>query len=127
VNGAQVSLDLEEVRAWLPNYTYGTHAFALKGRDDFLASREKIAPWLKEYSPILHVSSDDPPIGLFYGGVKGAKVGEEHPDPTHSPILGVKLGETLKAKGVEVVYHSNTEPNAELPNSTAFLIKYLKK
>ena len=59
--------------------------------DDVEKQRDKLAEWIKEYSPISHVTKDDPPIGLFYGGVKGAKVGESHPDPTHSPVLGIKL------------------------------------
>ena len=52
--------------------------------------------WIKEYSPIEHASKDDPPIGLYYGGVKGAKLGESQPDPTHSPMLGMMLAEKLK-------------------------------
>ena len=116
VNGAQVSLDPKEVREWMPNYTYGAHAFGLKNLDEVEKQREKLADWIKEYSPIEHVTKDDPPIGLYYGGVKGAKVGESHPDPTHSPILGVKLAEKLKAAGVEVVFHSNTEPNEQVPD-----------
>jgi acetyl esterase/lipase len=127
VNGAQVSLDPKEVRGWLPNYTYGAHAFGLKGLDDVEKQRDKLAGWIKEYSPIAHVTRDDPPIGLYYGGVKGAKVGESHPDPTHSPILGLKLAEKLRATGVEVTFHSNTEPNRELPTAAAFLIDRLKK
>lgn len=126
-DGAQVSLDPKETREWLPNYTYGAHAFGMKGLDEVEKNREKIADWIKEYSPIRHVTKDDPPIGLYYGGVKGAKVGEEHPDPTHSPILGVKLAETLKATGVDVTFHSNTTPNEKLPNSQAYLIAKLKK
>ncbi|MFO0803286.1 MAG: alpha/beta hydrolase [Gemmataceae bacterium] len=127
VDGAQVSLDPKETREWLPNYTYGAHAFGMKSLDEVEMNREKVTPWLKEYSPILHVTKDDPPIGLYYGGVKGAKVGESHPDPTHSPILGVKLAEKLKAAGIDTQFHSNTEPNAKLPNSTAYLIEYLNK
>jgi acetyl esterase/lipase len=127
VDGAQVSLDPKDVREWLPNYTYGAHAFGMKNLDEVEKNREKIADWIKEYSPISHVTKDDPPIGLYYGGVKGAKVGESHPDPTHSPILGIKLAEKLKEAGVEVVFSSNTEPNEKLPNSAAFLIEYLKK
>jgi acetyl esterase/lipase len=127
VDGAQVTLDPKEVREWLPNYTYGAHAFGLKNLDEVEKQREKIAGWIKEYSPISHVTKDAPPIGLYYGGVKGAKVGESHPDPTHSPILGVKLAEKLKEKGVEVQFRSNTEPNEKFPNSQAFLIAYLKK
>ena len=127
VNGAQVSLDPKEVREWLPNYTYGAHAFGLRNLDEVENQRGKLADWIKEYSPITHVTKDDPPIGLYYGGVKGAKVGESHPDPTHSPILGVKLAEKLKATGVDVVFHSNTEPNRQLPSAAAFLIDRLKK
>jgi acetyl esterase/lipase len=127
VNGAQVSLDPRDVREWLPNYTYGAHAFGLKSLDEVERQREKLAAWIKEYSPIAHVSKDDPPIGLYYGGVKGAKVGEVHPDPTHSPILGMKLAEKLREAGVEVVYHSNTTPNEQFPTAAAFLIGHLKK
>lgn len=127
VDGAQVTLDPKEVREWLPNYTYGAHAFGLKSLDEVERDRSKLASWIKEYSPMSHVTKDDPPIGLYYGGVKGAKVGENHPDPTHSPILGVKLAEKLKATGIDVVFHSNTEPNMKLPTSTKYLIEYLKK
>lgn len=127
VEGAQVTLDPKDVREWLPNYVYGSHAFGLKNLDEVEKQRDKIANWIKEYSPISHVTKDDPPIGLYYGGVKGAKVGENHPDPTHSPILGIKLAEKLKEAGVEVVFHSNTDPNEKFPNASAFLIAYLKK
>jgi acetyl esterase/lipase len=127
VNGAQVSLDPKEVREWLPNYTYGAHAFGMPNLDEVEKQREKIAAWIAEYSPINHVTKDDPPIGLFYGGVKGAKVGEIHPDPTHSPILGVKLAEKLRATGVETALHSSSEPNATYPNPQAFLIDHLRK
>jgi acetyl esterase/lipase len=127
VNGAQVSLDPKEVREWLPNYTYGAHAFGMPNLDEVEKQREKIAAWIAEYSPINHVTKDDPPIGLYYGGVKGAKVGETHPDPTHSPILGVKLAEKLKATGVEAALHSSTEHNATYPTPQAFLIDHLTK
>jgi len=127
VDGAQVTLDPQLVREWLPNYAYGAHAFGLKNLDEVEQQRDKLASWIKEYSPMAHVTKDDPPIGLYYGGVKGAKVGEVHPDPVHSPILGIKLAEKLRAVGVEVVFRSNTEPNEKLPNSRSYLIDRLKK
>lgn len=127
VNGAQVSLDPKEVREWLPNYTYGAHAFGLQNLDAVEQERERIAPWIREYSPINHVTKDDPPIGLYYGGEVGAKKGEVHKDPTHSPILGVVLAEKLGETGVEAVFHSNTTPNPQYPNATAFLIEKLSK
>jgi acetyl esterase/lipase len=127
VNGAQVTLDPKLPREWLPNYTYGAHAFGMKNLDEVEKNRDKVAAWIKEYSPLDLVSKDDPPIGLYAGGVKGAKVGEVHPDPTHSPILSLKLAEKLKAAGVEVVFSSNTEPNKEYPSAAAFLVAHLKK
>jgi acetyl esterase/lipase len=127
VEGAQVTLDPKLVREWLPNYTYGAHAFGLKNLDEVEAQRDKLAAWIKEYSPMSHVTKDDPPIGLYYGGVKGAKAGEVHPDPTHSPILGLMLAEKLKATGVEVEFSSNTTPSTRYPNANVFLIEHLKK
>jgi acetyl esterase/lipase len=127
VNGAQVTLDPKDPREWLPNYTYGAHAFGLANLDEVEKNREKLAPWIKEYSPISHVTKDDPPIGLYYTGTKGAKVGETHPDPTHSPILGIKLMEKLKATGVDATFHSATEPNSQFPTSQAYLIDRLTK
>jgi hypothetical protein len=123
-----VTLDPKEVRGWMPGYTYGAHAFGLKTLDEVEKNRETLAAWIKEYSPITHVTKDDPPIGLYYGTGKGkGPDGKERDDFTHSPVLGQKLAEKLKATGVEVVYHSTAEPDAKLPTATAFLIHYLKK
>jgi acetyl esterase/lipase len=127
VNGAQTSLDPKELREWLPNYTYGAHAFGLKDFHALYDQRDKVLKWIKEYSPIEHVTKDDPPIALFYGGVKGAKPGEIHPDPTHSPIMGMKLADKLKEVGVEVVLSYAGNPHPNYPNAAAFLIERLKK
>ena len=127
VDGAQTSLDAKGLLEWMPNYTYGAHAFGLKNIKELLEQREKILPWLKQYSAIELVTKDDPPVGLYYGGVKGAKRGESHPDPTHSPMLGLLLSEKLKQVGVEHLVVWVDQPNSRLPNSSAFLIEYLKK
>ena len=65
-----------QLKEWTPNSRYGGHAFGfmdpndLKLRDtrfaEFLAHREEILPWIKEYSPIEHVTADDPPVYLIY-------------------------------------------------------------
>jgi hypothetical protein len=127
VFGGQVTLDPVPLRQWLPNYYYGAHAFGLSSLDEVLQKREALLPWIKEYSPMTHVSKDDPPIGLYYMGVKGAKEGEVHPDPTHSPVLGIKLAEELRKPGVEYTFHSNTTPDKKLPHAIAFLVHYLKQ
>ena len=63
----------------------------------------------------------------FYTGVKGAKPGESHPDPTHSPVLGMKLAERLKELGVDVVLSYNGHPDPRYKNAAAYLIDRLKK
>ena len=127
VEGAQTSLDPKELLEWMPNYTYGAHAFGLKNIKEMVEQREKILPWIKEYSAIELVTKDDPPIGLYYGGVKGAKRGENHPDPTHSPCSAScsRKGSSRRAWSMSSVYVD--QPNAKLPNANAFLIEYLKK
>ena len=128
VNGAQTSLDPKELREWMPNYRYGAHAFGLPNFQSLFDNREKVLKGIKEYSPIEHVSSDDPPIGLFYGGDdKNPKVGDSPKDPTHSPILGIKLAEKLKAAGVDVVLSYPGHPDPRYKNSTEYLIDHLRK
>jgi hypothetical protein len=62
---------------------------------------------------------------LFYSGEANAKVGDSPKDPTHSPILGIKLAEKLKSVGVEVILVYPGHPNAKYKNSTDFLIDRL--
>jgi acetyl esterase/lipase len=134
VNGAQTSLDPKELREWIPNAIYAGHAFgfAAPGRtrpqefELLIANREKVLPWIKEYSPIEHVSSDDPAIYLDYPNQKSPpKLGQTEPDPTHSAMYGVQLAEKLHSAGVEVVV---AYPGAEDPkygSITKFLIAKL--
>ena len=109
VNGAQTSLDPQQLKEWTPNSRYGGHAFGFmpdpsdrKTRDtqfpQFLAARDKILPWIKEYSPIEHATADDSPVYLYYSAPPA--LGQEQKDPTHTSNYGVKLQEKLQAVGV---------------------------
>ena len=62
VNGARSRSIPKELREWMPNYSYGAHAFGLPNFQSLIDNREKVLKWIKEYSPIEHVSKDDPPI-----------------------------------------------------------------
>ena len=124
VNGAQTSLDGKQLREWMPNYSYGAHAFGLKNLQAVIDEREKLLPLIKEYSPIELVSKDDPPIGLFYGGEKPV-VGSSPKDPTHSGVLGLKLAEKLKETGVDVVLVAPEMPHEKYKSSTEYLIDKL--
>jgi acetyl esterase/lipase len=88
---------------------------------------ESVLMWIKEYSPMALATKDAPPIGLFYGGNKDAKVGAIHDDPTHSPVMGMKLAEKLKDLGVDVVLSYTGHPDSHYPNAQAYLIERLKK
>jgi acetyl esterase/lipase len=126
VNGAQVSLDPKELREWMPNYRYGAHAFGLKSFQELYDNREKVLKWIKEYSPIEHVSSDDPPIALFYAG-EVPVVGSSPKDPTHSGIMGVKLAERLNEAKVDVVLVHPGQSHPKYKSAADYLIDRLKK
>jgi acetyl esterase/lipase len=125
VMGAQVSLDPKELREWMPNYRYGAHAFGLRDFQTLFEKRSQVLPWILEYSPIEHVSADDPAIALFYGG-EVPVVGASPKDPTHSGIMGVKLAERLNKSGVEVVLVTPGKPAEKYRNAAEFLIDKLQ-
>ncbi len=134
VNGAQTSLDPKQLIEWTPNSRYGGHAFGfmdpknLSSRDTqfakFLAAREEMLPWIKEYSPYGLVSADDPPVYLLYAAPPA--IGKEQKDPTHTANYGVKLQEHCRAIGVgcELVYPS--APDVKHPKLDDFIIEMLK-
>ena len=125
VIGAQTTLDPQQMQEWTPNSRYGGHAFGLKSFADFLGQREKILPWIAEYSPYALVSRDDPPVYLIYKSPPA--IGKAQKDPTHTSNFGVKLQERCKAQGVacELVYPGLS--GVKYPTTTTFLISKLKK
>jgi hypothetical protein len=101
----------------------------IKSRDtrfaEFLAAREKILPWIKEYSPIGLVTADDPPVYLIY--TSAPALGEVQKDPTHTANYGVKLQEKCKSVGVECELVYPGAPDIKHATIPAFLIETLKK
>ncbi|MCX7886004.1 MAG: alpha/beta hydrolase [Verrucomicrobiae bacterium] len=134
VAGAQTSLDPQQLVEWTPNSRYGGHAFGffdpndLGTRDkhfaEFLAARARILPWIKEYSPIEHVTADDPPVYLLYSAPPS--LGQEQKDPTHTANYGVKLQEKCRQVGVECELVYPGAPDVKHPTIQDFLIKKLK-
>lgn len=135
VIGAQTSLDPKELREWTPNSRYGGHAFGfmpdpkdLKTRDtqfaQFLAAREQVLPWIKKYSPIEHVTADDPPVSLIYA--EAPALGQEQKDPTHTANYGVKLQEKLQSLGLESELVYPGAPDVEHAQVHDYLIGKLK-
>jgi acetyl esterase/lipase len=134
VSGPQTSLDPKELREWMPNAIYGGHAFgfAAAGRDRagefelLMANREKVLPWIKEYSPIELVDKKDPPLYMDFTGAKPPVVGEKQDDPTHSALYGVKLAERMEPTGVECVVSYPSKKDTKYGSTTKFLIAKLK-
>lgn len=127
VHSAQVSLDPKELLEWMPNYFYGAHAFGYRNLKDVLKDREKLLPWIKQYSPIEHVSRDDPPVMMFYQGNAKPVVGDSPADPTHSAIMGIQLEERLKAVGIDVVLIHPGRLHPQYKFTADYLIDRLRK
>lgn len=100
----QTSLDPLQMKKWIPNSKYGSHAFGKKNFAEFLADRDELLPWIKEYSPYALLSSNAPPSCLFYKTPPA--LGKEQKDPTHSANFGIEFQERCQELGVkcEVVY-----------------------
>ena len=123
VVNAQTSLDPKQMKQWTPNSKYGGHAFGKANFAEFLAARDSILPWIKEYSPYALVTKDDPPVYIRY--VRRPAIGTDAKDPTHTANFGVKLKEHCENIGTscEVAY-----PGAQdvRQSPTAYLIQTLK-
>jgi poly(3-hydroxybutyrate) depolymerase len=135
VTGAQTSLDALQLRNWISNSVYGGHAFgfATKGRsraEEFellLKNRESVLPWIREYSPIELISSDDPSLFLEYPNQKTEPVlGGKEPDPTHSAMYGIEFAKRCKEMKVDCIVSYPDHVNPEFNSSIDFLIKKLK-
>lgn len=132
VNGAQTTLDPKQMREWTPNSRYGGHAFGFSGDsrkgvsqfDEFYSKRETILPWIAEYSPYAHVSSDDPPVYLYYAAPPA--LGKDEKDPTHTANFGVKLQEHCKSNGVACELYYPNAPDAKHANVQEYLVSKLK-
>lgn len=132
VMNAQTTLDPRLTKEWTPNSCYGGHAFgfAWNPKDTseefhyFLAHREIVLPWFKEYSPLELVTADAPPVYLLYT-LDTPAIGEERPDPTHTSNFGLKLQERLRQLKVpcELVYTG--APDVQHPTLSNYLFAQL--
>jgi acetyl esterase/lipase len=108
---AQTTLDPVQMQAWIPGIDYGAHAFGIgpdraRGLSEFqhfVAERDRLLPWIKEYSPYELVTSDDPPVHLQYTTAPTRLATRA---PEHSANFGVRLKRKLETVGVpcELVY-----------------------
>jgi len=132
VIGAQTTLDPKQMKEWTPNSRYGGHAFGfngdkekkLAGFQQFLENRDRILPWIAEYSPYALVTAGDPPVYLIYNTPPA--LGEDQKDPTHTSNFGVKLQEKCKSVGVECELVYPGAPDVKHATAPIYLIDKLK-
>ena len=130
---AQTTLDPQQLREWFKAPTYGAHAFGFVKEKDgrlvsdmgaCLAARERILPWIREYSPIEHASADDPPLFLAYGGAP-EPAGQPQVNPVHGAAFGLHLKKRLDELGVECqIAYPVVPENPQAPH-LQFLIQKL--
>ena len=98
----QTSIDPKEMREWIPNSTYGAHAFGYRNFDDWLAHRDECLADINRISPaelLRRIDAKKAPIVVFQAG-RLPKPGELAGDATHSPVFCAKFKEIADAKGV---------------------------
>ncbi len=135
IQNAQSSLDPEQLQHWFKSPSYGAHAFGffkLEGKREIsdmaacLAERERILPWIKEYSPIEHASKDDPELFLNYSAApQGA--GQPQIDSVHGAMHGIKLKEKLDLVGGRVTVTYPGMPGWSFDGHINFLLARLKQ
>lgn len=119
----QTSLDPVQMRQWISNNDYGHHAFALLSYDEFIQQREKLLPWIEQFSPYHLATADDPPVLLFYDSVPA--LGQPHKDPPHSASFGAGLSEKLKAIGHSHEFNYTGATGLKHPDLFSFLTTVL--
>ncbi|MBI1375618.1 MAG: alpha/beta hydrolase fold domain-containing protein [Phycisphaera sp.] len=120
----QTTLDPQQMKTWTPNSRYGGHAFNLGAFDNFLANRDRILPWIAEYSPYALVTQDDPPVYMIFSAPPG--LGQPQKDPTHTANFGVKLQEHCNEIGVPCELNYPGAPDVKHATTTDYLIDTLK-
>ena len=98
----QTSMDPRETQAWIPNATYGGHAFGYRNFAEWLAHRDERLADIERLSPAALLRKIDPkkaPHIVLQAGMP-PKPGELAKDPTHSPVFCVKFKELADARGI---------------------------
>ena len=94
--------DPRETREWIPNATYGAHAFGYRNFAEWLAHRDERLADIERLSPAALLRRIDPkkaPRIVLQAGTP-PKSGERAKDPTHSPVFCVKFKELADARGI---------------------------
>lgn len=121
---AQTSLDPWQMAEWTPNNDYGCHAFSLASHQDFMARRDRLMPWIQDFSPYALLTPDDPPVYLYYD--IAPSFGHASVNATHSANFGLGLAAKLKSVGVEFELNYPGAKGLRHPDMFGFLLEKLR-
>jgi arylformamidase len=126
----QTSIDPEVIVPWvgdqIMNHAMISRAVGAKDRQEVKERYSEYQPLYREFSPINHVTKDDPAVLLYYRTPTPLPA----PDPgtaIHHAMLGQKLKEKADAVGATCVIEYAERPNESKAVVTEFLLKHLKK
>ncbi len=126
----QTSLDPQVVTQWVGdqvmNHPMITRAVGAKNRDEVKARYPQWSALLREFSPINHVTRDDPPVMVVYptmGELPAPNAGSA----IHHAIFGVKLKEKADAAGAICVLRIEDQKDQATPKPEEFLLNQLTR
>ena len=131
-NAVPTSLVSETLQQWFQTRKLTEHPamrplFALPLTGEVDMTSPQLLAQSRDASPITHLTRDDPPVYLTYGG-RDSKV-DEQTEPgawVHHPRTGIKLKEQMDAIGVAChLQYRDVKLAGDYANSTDFLIRTL--
>lgn len=126
----QTSIDPEVIVNWVGdevmNHPMISRAVGAESRDEV---KTRYAEWrelYREFSPINHVSRDDPP-GMVIYSTMGKLPAPDRGSAIHHAMFGLKLKEKADAAGAICVLGIKDQPERTAIEPNEFLLKHLTK
>ena len=124
----QTSLEPDIVTGWVGdqilNHAMIARAVGVKKGEDVRKPKPEWTKLLHEFSPIAHISKDDPPILISNPRIDPLPATSAG-SAIHHAMLGMKFQEQAKAAGATCVLRIEAAPAADTPTPEAFLLRYL--
>jgi arylformamidase len=128
-NAGQTSIDPKVIEGWLgPNVLKHRMINMAVGEptiEGALANYDKHRPLFVEFSPYNHVTADDPPLVMTYGG-NMTLPSQDAGHGIHHPVYGVKMKEKADACGMEChLFIPGVSKSEKYQNANEFLMAKL--
>ncbi|MDB6027136.1 MAG: acetyl esterase [Verrucomicrobiales bacterium] len=126
----QTSIDPEVIGSWVGDQVMDHGmiwtAVGAKSRDELKLQPADYRTLFQEFSPINHVSRDDPPVMLLYPTPSPLPTSDPG-TAIHHAMFGIKLKEKCNATGVTCELRFAKEPDQAALESCEFLLRHLSK